>query len=192
MSELVNRPGVTIVIPCFNQARYLPAAVASVRSQHYQPVECIVVNDGSTDDTAAVVSQLGARVLEQSNRGLAEARNAGLAAARSELIIFLDADDELLPDAVARAAAALASDHVAAAVVGRCQVMDAAGGPLPAAHRPSIPRISMKIGCPRTSSGRRAPRCSGGERLKRLQAFHQASVQRRTTPYICAWPVPGR
>ena len=139
MSELVNRPGVTVVIPCFNQARFLPAAVASVRRQHYQPVECIVVNDGSTDDTATVVSQLGVRVLEQSNSGLAEARNAGLAAARSELIIFLDADDELLPDAVARAAAALASDHVAAAVVGRCQVMDAAGGPLPAPHKPVNP-----------------------------------------------------
>lgn len=129
-----DRPTVSVVLPCFNQARFLPAAVASVRIQHYQPVECIVVNDGSTDDTATVASKLGVRVLEQSNRGVSEARNAGLAAARSDLIVFLDADDELLPDAIALGAEALASDPMCAAVVGLCQVMDAAGGPLPAFH----------------------------------------------------------
>jgi glycosyltransferase involved in cell wall biosynthesis len=99
----------------------------------------MVVNDGSTDDTADVASTLGIRVCEQSHRGVSEARNAGLAAARSDLVVFLDADDELLPDAVARGAKALAAEPIAAAVVGRCQVMDAAGGYLPAFHSPVDP-----------------------------------------------------
>jgi glycosyltransferase involved in cell wall biosynthesis len=125
---------VTVVIPCFNQARFLPAAVASVRAQRYPHVDCIVVNDGSTDDTAAVAEKLGVRLLEQINSGVSEARNAGLAAARSGFVVFLDADDELLPDAVAAGAGTLGADPSAAAVVGRCQVMDGAGHQLPAFH----------------------------------------------------------
>ena len=132
MTDVRDRPVVTVVIPCFNQGRFLATAVASVRTQHYLHVECIVVNDGSADDTAAVASRLGVRILQQSNKGVSEARNAGLAAARSDHVVFLDADDELLPDAVALGAQALASNPTAAAVVGRCQVMDAAGDPLPA------------------------------------------------------------
>jgi glycosyltransferase involved in cell wall biosynthesis len=134
MTRCGDSPSVAVVIPCFNQAHFLPAAVASVRAQHYRGVECIVVNDGSTDDTRAVASKLGVHVVEQSNRGLSEARNVGLAATRSDCVVFLDADDELLPDAVALGAEALASDGIAAAVVGRCQMMDVAGCPLPTVH----------------------------------------------------------
>jgi glycosyltransferase involved in cell wall biosynthesis len=132
MTDLRDRCGVTVVIPCFNQGQFLAAAVASVRSQRDQHLECLVVDDGSADDTAAVASKLGVRVLQQSNKGVSEARNAGLAAARGDRVVFLDADDELLPDAVALGSQALAADTTAAAVVGRCQVMDEAGNPLPA------------------------------------------------------------
>lgn len=134
-----TRPAVTVVIPCFNQARFLPAAVASVRAQDHPHVECIVVDDGSTDGTAAIASELGVRVLRQSNRGVSEARNAGLAAAQGDLVVFLDADDELLPNALDREAEVLASDPTAAAVVGRCQAMDDAGLPVPASHVPVDP-----------------------------------------------------
>jgi glycosyltransferase involved in cell wall biosynthesis len=129
-----GRLSVTVVIPCFNQSRFLPAAVASVRAQSYGTVECVVVNDGSTDDTATVASAMDVRLIEQPNRGVSAARNAGLSATRTDLIVFLDADDELLPDAVARAAEALAVDPDAALVVGRCEVMDADGRALPAFH----------------------------------------------------------
>jgi glycosyltransferase involved in cell wall biosynthesis len=125
-------PAVSVVIPCFNQARYLPASVRSVREQRYQPVECIVVDDGSSDDTAPVARSLGVHVIGQPNRGVAEARNVGLAAVAGEFVVFLDADDELLPDAVALGVLALSSNTTAAAIVGRCRIIDAAGRPLPA------------------------------------------------------------
>jgi glycosyltransferase involved in cell wall biosynthesis len=127
---------VTVVIPCFNQARFLPAAVSSVRAQHHPSVDCIVVNDGSTDDTATVAAALGVRVIEQANAGVSAARNAGLAATAGEIVIFLDADDELLPQAASLAVAALEAAPEAAAVVGRCQVIDEEGSPQPADHRP--------------------------------------------------------
>jgi len=126
---------VTVVIPCFNQARFLAAAVRSVRDQRYPAVECIVVDDGSTDGTAALAATMGVRVIEQRvNRGVSEARNAGLAAAKGELIVFLDADDELLPDGLALGVAALASNATAAAVVGRCEAMDSDGRALAVSH----------------------------------------------------------
>src|SRR6476620_9924220 len=66
MTEVRHRPTGTVVIPCFNQARFLPAAVASVHRQSYRGLECIVVNDGSTHDTADVASRLGVRTFDQS------------------------------------------------------------------------------------------------------------------------------
>lgn len=130
MTTSCERATVSVVVPCFNQARYLRSAIESVLEQQYAPLECIVVDDGSTDETAGVAGSLGVIVLRQPNRGVSEARNAGLAAARGNLVVFLDADDELLPDALAHGAAALTAADGLSAVVGRCQVMDAQGRPL--------------------------------------------------------------
>ena len=142
-------PTVGVVIPCFNQARYLPAAVGSVRAQAYAPIECVVVDDGSTDRTAAVASRLGVRVLRQPNAGVAAARNAGLAAMRTDLVAFLDADDELLPDAIAAEVAAFESHPHAAAVVGRCQPIDADGRVLPSRHHDVDPTNLYREWLPR-------------------------------------------
>ena len=133
MSASGERPTVGVVIPCFDQARFLAASVASVRAQRY-PVECLVVDDGSTDDTAAVAASLGVRLLRQRNAGVSAARNAGLAALATDLVAFLDADDELLPEAIATEVEALAAHRTAAAVVGRCQPIDIAGRSLPVRH----------------------------------------------------------
>lgn len=122
---------VTVVIPCFNQARFLPAAVRSVLAQRGPAVDCVVVDDGSSDDTVAVATQLGVRVIQQRRRGVGQARNTGLASAQTDLIVFLDADDELTPAALARGAAALHADPAAAAVVGRCRPITPAGELLP-------------------------------------------------------------
>jgi glycosyltransferase involved in cell wall biosynthesis len=133
---LAAPPTVSVVIPCFNQAGYLPAAIDSVRRQSHPPAEIIVVNDGSTDHTSALAATLGARVLTQPNRGLPEARNTGLAAAAGEYVVLVDADDELLPRALELGLAALQSRPEAVAAVGRCRLIDADGRELPATYHP--------------------------------------------------------
>ena len=89
---------VTVVIPAWNRARELPAALASVARQTAQPAEVVVVDDGSTDRTAEVAAAHGARVVRhEENRGVSAARNSGIAAASHDWIAFVDSDDEWLP-----------------------------------------------------------------------------------------------
>jgi glycosyltransferase involved in cell wall biosynthesis len=89
--------GVSVVIPTYNLARFLPEAIASVRAQGWPDIEIIVVDDGSTDDTPDVLESLsregGVRVFRQENAGASAARNRGIQEARKEWIAFLDADD---------------------------------------------------------------------------------------------------
>ena len=123
-------PLVSIVIPCYNQGRYLGEAIESARHQHYSNVEVIVVDDGSTDDTLPVAAAYpGIRYLHQQNSGTAVARNRGLSESRGEFVIFLDADDRLLPDAVARGVEYLGNHPDTAFVSGHVRLMDAVGIP---------------------------------------------------------------
>lgn len=99
---------VTVVIPAFNSAPWIGAAVASARAQTHAPVEIIVADNGSTDDTERRAREAGAdRVLRVARRGPSSARNAALDAAGGEFIQFLDADDILAPDKIARQVAIL-------------------------------------------------------------------------------------
>ena len=99
MPEL--KPLVSVVIPCFNQARFLGQAIDSALAQRWRPIEIVVVNDGSTDDTPKVISDYPQiKSITQANSGPAAARNAGLRASRAEYVTFLDADDLLLPSAI--------------------------------------------------------------------------------------------
>ena len=139
----VSEPStVSVVIPCFNQGHFLPFAIESARSQHWPVIECIVVDDGSTDDTAAVAKRLGVALIVQQNLGLSAARNAGLFAARGQFVIFLDADDELLPEAAAHGVEVLSANAGVAAAVGRCRRMNADGTPLPTAYS-NVDRSNM-------------------------------------------------
>ncbi|MBI2781899.1 MAG: glycosyltransferase family 2 protein [Chloroflexi bacterium] len=101
-------PTVSIVIPCYNQAQYLPDAVHSVVAQTFTDWEIVIVDDGSPDATAEVARRLAGevgsrlRIVSQPNGGLAAARNAGVAAARGRYILPLDADDMLEPKMLAR------------------------------------------------------------------------------------------
>lgn len=97
-------PLVSVIIPCYEQARFVTAAVESVLSQTYPQVEIIVVDDGSTDDPQAALAAHNASIqfIRQENRGLAAARNAGFHRAHGDYLFFLDSDDQLLPDALAR------------------------------------------------------------------------------------------
>ena len=94
---------VTVIIPCFNYATYLPECVESIKLQTYSTWECIIVNDGSTDSTLQVANKLATEdrrirvVSSVENRGPSAARNLGVRDARGEYIQFLDADDLLQP-----------------------------------------------------------------------------------------------
>ena len=99
--EEESPPLVTVVIPCYNQAHFLGEAIESVLSQSYRNFEVIVVDDGSTDNTSEVASRYeGVRLVRQENRGLSGARNRGMREAKGEYVVFLDADDRLLPGAL--------------------------------------------------------------------------------------------
>jgi glycosyltransferase involved in cell wall biosynthesis len=101
----VTRPLVSIVIDNYNYGRFIGAAIRSALAQTYHPVEVVVVDDGSTDDSRARIERFGARVrsVYQENRGQSAAFNTGFAAARGAIVIFLDSDDALHPDAAAEA-----------------------------------------------------------------------------------------
>ena len=97
-------PAVTVVLPCRNAAAHLPAALRSVLSQTGVRALAVVADDGSADDSVRLAASHGPRVtvVASPGRGACAARNAGLAAAGTEYVKFLDADDALLPEALAR------------------------------------------------------------------------------------------
>ena len=101
----MNRPLVSIVMPCYQNGRTLARTVRSIQAQTEQSWELIAVDDGSSDDTLAVLTQLAQdeprmRVIHQENGGVSAARNAGMEAARGTWLSFVDADDHLLPHAL--------------------------------------------------------------------------------------------
>lgn len=118
-----HRTLISVVIPCYNQGHFLEEAVKSAASSAFR-VEVIVVDDGSTDDTLAVAARCAPlKCVRQDNRGLAAARNRGLAAAAGDMVVFLDADDRLLPGGIDVGARALAANPGCAMAYGRCVMM---------------------------------------------------------------------
>jgi glycosyltransferase involved in cell wall biosynthesis len=97
-----DAPLVSVIIPAYNCARFIREALDSALAQDYPALEVIVVDDGSTDDTGAILDSYGARIrlLSQPNRGCAAARNAGVAHARGKYIAFLDGDDVWRPSKI--------------------------------------------------------------------------------------------
>jgi len=97
-------PQVSVIIPTYNRSWCLSEAIDSVLSQTFQNMELIVVDDGSTDETPALLSRYGNRLrcLRQTNQGVSAARNGGIQAARGNLIALLDSDDSWQPDKLAR------------------------------------------------------------------------------------------
>lgn len=122
---------VSVVIPCYNHAHFLPQAIASVHAQTVRPTEIIVVDDGSADDTATVAQAIRDVIyIWQHNAGLSAARNAGMTRATGDYVIFLDADDILLPDAIERGLACFADHPQSAFVFGGHVGTDVAGNVL--------------------------------------------------------------
>lgn len=122
-------PWVTIIVNNYNYARYLTAAIDSALQQTCEHTEVIVVDDGSTDGSRDVIERYGGRVqsIYQKNGGQASAFNAGLRAAHGALVIFLDADDVLLPHTAAQVAQAWQREPDLAKIEYRMQVIDKDG-----------------------------------------------------------------
>ncbi len=127
---------VSVIIPAYNCGLYLSEAIASVLSQTYKNYEIIVVNDGSTDDTAKILASyqdqiqaksIAFQVISQSNQGVAAARNRGLQAATGELIAFLDADDCFWPEKLTRQVACFEALPGLGIVISGWQLVDQSG-----------------------------------------------------------------
>jgi glycosyltransferase involved in cell wall biosynthesis len=89
-----------VVIPCYNSARYLAETIESVQLQTYPRIEIIVVDDGSSDETAQIARSYSVHYIYQENRGISAARNTGIQHGHGKYVLFLDHDDRLLPRAV--------------------------------------------------------------------------------------------
>ena len=107
-------PTVSVVIPCYNAADFLHETLQSVLAQSHVPVEVLVIDDGSTDDSAQIADSYGplVRVIGQENRGESVARNRGVAEAGGDWVAFVDADDVWEPDKLEAQLAAATDDAV--------------------------------------------------------------------------------
>jgi glycosyltransferase involved in cell wall biosynthesis len=141
---------VSAIIPVFNGSATLRQAIDSVLDQGSCSLELIVVDDGSTDSTPAIIESYGAQVqqIRQSNAGPAAARNAGVRSARGEYLAFLDADDQWLPGMLDRAIVMLDSHPSCVMAYGNLLMVDSEGRSLAAclingeyAHAPSMEEI---------------------------------------------------
>lgn len=127
--QLVVAPTVSVIIPTFNRAALLPQAIDSILAQSLSDVEIIVVDDGSTDETPAVVRRYGNRVhyVRTDNGGVAHARNVGTRYARGRYITFVDSDDKLYPYALELLAGLLDRYPAAGLACAEMSGFDAAG-----------------------------------------------------------------
>ncbi len=130
---MVN-PKVTVIVPCYNHAHFLPDAIHSILGQTFVDWEAIIVDDGSTDNTQEVAAQFTdprIRYIYQENRGLSAARNTGLRNARGEFIALLDADDMWEPEFLEISVRMLETNRNIAATYCGFRYMDSNGNMLP-------------------------------------------------------------
>jgi glycosyltransferase involved in cell wall biosynthesis len=130
VSGSCGTPTVTIVTPSYNQGHFIRATIESVLSQDYPHLEYIVMDGGSTDQTAAIVAEYGSRLrwISEKDRGQSHAINKGFSMARGEIVGWLNSDDILLPGAVAKAVEAFGeAPWRVGAIYGEGCVMDREG-----------------------------------------------------------------
>ena len=105
--SMSNMCKVSVVVPAYNVVKYISECLESIKAQTFKDFECIVVNDGSTDNTLSLIEKVTAgddrfRILSQENGGLSHARNEGMKLARGEYLQFIDGDDFVAPDLLER------------------------------------------------------------------------------------------
>jgi hypothetical protein len=159
-SETSNHVTVSVITPCYNGARFLSQTLESALAQSRPALEVLVVDDGSTDDSAAIAESFGppVRVIRQANQGESVARNRALSEARGTHVLFLDADDLLEPTAL---------DHLVQAVEGR-------------------PGTVALMGCAWFSENPAAPYAV---KLPETETFYPAIIESNLAPPHC-WLAP--
>lgn len=139
---------VSIVTPSLNQARYLPEALASVRAQTYSPIEHIVVDGDSTDETPDLLAAAGVVWTSEPDRGQSHALNKGFARAKGDVFGWLNADDAYEPGAVAQAVDALASTGAGLVYADVTRVNDDGHNPRRIPSRPQFDLwTELNLGC---------------------------------------------
>src|SRR5579862_2145504 len=125
----MSNPLVTIVTPSFNQGPFIRATIESVLSQNYEPIEYIIMDGGSTDETPSVVKDYSSRLtwISERDRGQSHAINKGFQRANGSIVSWINSDDWILPGAVASAVAGFAAHPSAGAVYGEGYLLDRAG-----------------------------------------------------------------
>lgn len=131
---------VSVIVPCYNGARYLRETIDGVLAQTHPDVELVVADDGSTDDSIAIATSYGDRVrsVTQPNAGPSAARNLALRHATGEFVALLDADDRFHPTKLARQVARLREHSDAGAVYCGWRLVDGAGRALPEHGWPAV------------------------------------------------------
>lgn len=148
---------VSVLIPCYNTARYVAESLTSACGQSWPPHEVIVVDDGSTDDSAAIAEGFGApvRCVRTPHQGIGAARNRGLALAAGDVIAFLDADDVWTAGSIRVRATALERDHG----------LECAGGLTEQFISPELPEETRsRLACP---PGAMSARLAGAMLIRR-------------------------
>src|SRR5689334_18648366 len=123
------RLSVSVIIPTYNRAAFIKQAIDSALNQTRVPDEIIVVDDGSTDNTAGILARYDhpVRVIRQENSGRSAARNLGIRESRGDLIVFLDSDDLLTPASIASRVPIFEKSPEIGVVYGNMYVMNSAG-----------------------------------------------------------------
>lgn len=135
---------ISVIIPAYNAGKYIAQTIDSVLTQTYLNIECIVIDDGSTDDTNEQLAPYGNKItyVHQENRGRSTARNLGLSYATGEYLALLDADDYWAPDKLAMQLALLESDPSLGAVGCGAFVVTDAGNVIRELQAATMPRLS--------------------------------------------------
>ena len=147
---MIARPVISVIVPVFNGAAFLGDAIRSVLAQNYHPLEIIVVDDGSTDNTAEAATSFGQDITYhfQENAGPPAARNQGLSMAGGDVIAFLDADDLFVPDKFAQQLARFNRTPELDVVIGRQVYESLDGRPVVAENSPERAEgLSLQLGC---------------------------------------------
>jgi glycosyltransferase involved in cell wall biosynthesis len=147
----MTTPFVSVIMPAYNSERYITDAIRSLLSQSGVDIEVIIISDGSTDGTNAIVTAFAnansrVRLFDEPHRGVAAARNVGLAAAKADFVTFLDSDDLCAPERLQRQTMRLLANDAIDAVIGDMMLFDIAGSdgrPAPNARTVSLTGASL-------------------------------------------------